>query len=382
MKRVVLALLAVLLLAPSLAWGDDSRHYEFRLAANGEATYHAAAGDTVTVSLSLCRTTGTGPMFAMQDEICFDPAFFAYQPDGTLLREGVKTTLVTLRDGRQAVYMNYVDFGGGADWGWANLPALNSTTALAVTLSYTLQLYFDFSGYTDMARGIGKMLGVTLPENFDVPYQALTIRGFWKGWHMTMTRFFTRYLYIPLGGSRRGLPRTCVNTLVIFLASGLWHGADWSFVVWGGLHGIAMVADRLLGSRLDRLHPALSWALTFGYVNFCWIFFRAGSVREALAMCRAIARCAFGPLAEEFTTSFQMPEITWIGRYLEIDMARLALLMFLLFVVGSMFFCLQETPVARRKHRMTGRRGVLAGILLFWAVISLTGVSRFIYSNF
>ena len=382
MKRVVLALLAVLLLAPSLAWGDDSRHYEFRLAANGEATYHAAAGDTVTVSLTLCRTTGTGPMFAMQDEICFDPAFFAYQPDGTLLREGVKTTLVTLRDGRQAVYMNCVDFGGGADWGWANLPALNSTTALAVTLSYTLQLYFDFSGYTDMARGIGKMLGVTLPENFDVPYQALTIRGFWKGWHMTMTRFFTRYLYIPLGGSRRGLPRTCVNTLVIFLASGLWHGADWSFVVWGGLHGIAMVADRLLGSRLDRLHPALSWALTFGYVNFCWIFFRAGSVREALAMCRAIARCAFGPLAEEFTTSFQMPEITWIGRYLEIDMARLALLMFLLFVVGSMFFCLQETPVARRKHRMTGRRGVLAGILLFWAVISLTGVSRFIYSNF
>lgn len=146
-------------------------------------------------------------------------------------------------------------FGGGADWGWANLPALNSTTALAVTLSYTLQLYFDFSGYTDMARGIGKMLGVTLPENFDVPYQALTIRGFWKGWHMTMTRFFTRYLYIPLGGSRRGLPRTCVNTLVIFLASGLWHGADWSFVVWGGLHGIAMVADPPAGQPAGPAPP-------------------------------------------------------------------------------------------------------------------------------
>ena len=88
MKRVVLALLALLavLLAPSLTWGDDSRHYEFRLAANGEATYHAAAGDTVTVSLTLCRTTGTGPMFAMQDEICFDPAFFAYQPDGCSAR--------------------------------------------------------------------------------------------------------------------------------------------------------------------------------------------------------------------------------------------------------------------------------------------------------
>ena len=103
---------------------------------------------------------------------------------------------------------------------------------------------------------------------------------------------------------------------------------------------------------------------------------------EALAMCRAIARCAFGPLAEEFTTSFQMPEITWIGRYLEIDMARLALLMFLLFVVGSMFFCLQETPVARRKHRMTGRRGVLAGNLVFLAVVFLTGGGRFFYSKF
>lgn len=116
MKRVLLAFLAALLLAPSLSWGDDSRRYEFRLAANGEETHYAAADDTVTVSLTLCRTTGTGPMFAMQDEICFDPAFFAYQPDGTLLREGVETALVTLRDGRQAVYMNYVDFGDGADW--------------------------------------------------------------------------------------------------------------------------------------------------------------------------------------------------------------------------------------------------------------------------
>lgn len=181
-------------------------------------------------------------------------------------------------------------FGGGADWGWANLPALNSTTALAVTLSYTLQLYFDFSGYTDMARGIGKMLGVTLPENFDVPYQALTIRGFWKGWHMTMTRFFTRYLYIPLGGSPAGAARLdlCQHPGDLF---GLWA------VAWGGLVlcGLGRAAWDRHGGRppagqpLDRLHPALSWALTFGYVNFCWIFFRAGSVREALAMCRAIA---------------------------------------------------------------------------------------------
>lgn len=273
-------------------------------------------------------------------------------------------------------------FGGGADWGFGNLTDLNTTTALAVVLSYTLQLYFDFSGYTNMARGVGKMLGITLPENFDVPYQALTIRGFWKGWHMTMTRFFTRYLYIPLGGSRRGMGRTCVNTLVIFLASGLWHGADWSFVVWGGLHGLAMVADRLLGRGVDRLHPVLSWAITFGYVNFCWIFFRAGTIGEGLTLCQRIAQCDLGSLANSFTNKFQLPEITWLARQAGVDPAQLALPVSLAFLAGGMVLCLQERPVARRSDGMTARRGVLAGLLLFWSVISLTGVSQFIYSNF
>ena len=175
MKRVVLALLAVLLLAPSLAWGDDSRHYEVRLAANGEAPYHAAAGDTVTVSLSLCRTTGTGPMFAMQDEICFDPAFFAYQPDGTLLREGVKTTLVTLRDGRQAVYMNCVDFGGGADWadetvvGSFQLKVLADGGASAITGSHYLVSTEDGMGrYAAAARDVT----VVVSEQCRVTFQS------------------------------------------------------------------------------------------------------------------------------------------------------------------------------------------------------------------
>ena len=175
MKRVVLALLAVLLLAPSLAWGDDSRRYEFRLAANGEATYHAAAGDTVTVSLTLCRTTGTGPMFAMQDEICFDPAFFVYQPDGTLLREGVKTTLVTLRDGRQAVYMNYVDFGGGADWadetvvGSFQLKVLADGGASAITGSHYLVSTEDGMGrYAAAARDVT----VVVSEQCRVTFQS------------------------------------------------------------------------------------------------------------------------------------------------------------------------------------------------------------------
>lgn len=328
------------------------------------------------VSFFPCVTSGP---IAFHDEVI--PQLRAKQgtgPSAQLMAEGL--WLFSLGLWKKVIVAGA--FGGGADWGYANLSALNSTTALAVVLSYTLQLYFDFSSYTDMARGMGKLLGITLPENFDVPYQALTIRGFWQGWHITMTRFFTRYLYIPLGGSRRGTGRTCVNTMIIFLASGLWHGADWSFVVWGGLHGIAMVAERLLGSRLERLHPALSWALTFAYVNFCWIFFRAASIGEGLSLCRVLARCDFGPLANGFTDQFQLAMPAWLGRELGWDLPRLALGMFLLFTAGALVFCLQEKPAAQRSKTMTGRKGLLAGVLLFWSVISLTGAAQFIYSNF
>ena len=191
------------------------------------------------VSFFPCVTSGP---IAFHDEVI--PQMRAVQGKGPSA-QGIAEGLWLFSLGSWKKVIVAEAFGGGADWGWANLPALNSTTALAVTLSYTLQLYFDFSGYTDMARGIGKMLGVTLPENFDVPYQALTIRGFWKGWHMTMTRFFTRYLYIPLGGSRRGLPRTCVNTLVIFLA-------------WGGLVlcGLGRAAWDRHGGRPPAGQPA------------------------------------------------------------------------------------------------------------------------------
>lgn len=275
-------------------------------------------------------------------------------------------------------------FGAGADWGFASIGQLNSTTALLVALSYTFQLYFDFSGYTDMARGIGRMLGLRLPDNFDVPYQALTIGKFWKGWHMTMTRFFTRYVYIPLGGSRRGTVVTCRNIMIIFLLSGLWHGADWSFVLWGGLHGAAMVVDRLLGKRVERLHPVLSWALTFAFVTFCWVFFRAENISQGLALCKAIGVCSFGEIAPGFTACFQLPLTSWLSRFLVLEPQRVALGMTLLFLLFAFLFCLQERGGAKKEERVAlqGRTGVLCGLLLFWSVISLTGVTQFLYSEF
>jgi len=169
---------------------------------------------------------------------------------------------------------------------------------ILATALFAVQIYCDFSGYTDIALGTARMLGVQLMENFEEPYKAENIRDFWRRWHISLSSWFTDYLYKPLGGNRKGLPRQCVNTMIVFLVSGLWHGADWSFVVWGGLHGAYMVCH-ILGRRL-KFHPLLGIPgragvfLRRGWVFLltcaAWVFFRAGSVGEALELFSRLGR--------------------------------------------------------------------------------------------
>lgn len=125
-------------------------------------------------------------------------------------------------------------FAGAFAWGLENIDALTSMDCFLVMLAYTFEIYFDFSGYSDMAVGVSRMLNITLPMNFDSPYKAVSIRDFWKRWHISLTQFFTKYLYIPLGGSRKGKLFTYLNTMIVFIVSGIWHGAGWAFILWGG----------------------------------------------------------------------------------------------------------------------------------------------------
>jgi len=165
---------------------------------------------------------------------------------------------------------------------------LNLVEAWTTSLSYTFQLYFDFSGYTDMAIGAALLFNIKLPINFNSPYKATSIQEFWRRWHMTLSRFLKEYIYIPLGGNRKGEFRTYNNLLATFIIGGIWHGAGWTFVFWGFLHGIALVINRAWSKLGFRLWSWFAWLLTFNFVNIAWVFFRAKEWDDAVRVLTAM----------------------------------------------------------------------------------------------
>jgi alginate O-acetyltransferase complex protein AlgI len=171
---------------------------------------------------------------------------------------------------------------------------LDLLTAWVGVVAFALQIYFDFSGYSDMALGLGRMFGIQLPVNFLSPYKATSIIDFWRRWHITLSEFLRNYLYIPLGGNRRGGVRRYANLWIVMLLGGLWHGANWTFVVWGGLHGFYLSVNHAFrhlkpASSGRRGGKLLAWTTTIGAVLFAWVFFRAVNFTTAFAMIEAMA---------------------------------------------------------------------------------------------
>jgi D-alanyl-lipoteichoic acid acyltransferase DltB (MBOAT superfamily) len=170
------------------------------------------------------------------------------------------------------------------------------------TYAFTVQIYCDFSGYSDMAIGSALLFGIKLPRNFDRPYLATTIREFWQRWHMTLSRWLRDYLYIPLGGNRRGNTRTYVNLMVTMLLGGLWHGAGWNWIVWGGIQGAVMSIERATGfdaAPRSVLGRAVRWLVTLHVAWLSWIFFRARTLGEALQVLGRIVRWAPGSMGPD-----------------------------------------------------------------------------------
>ncbi len=181
--------------------------------------------------------------------------------------------------------------------GYAAAANMGCADAWLLSLSYTFQLYFDFSGYTDMAIGMSLIFGVQLPFNFNAPYRAVSIQDFWRRWHMTLSRWLRDYVYIPMGGSRGGAYMTFRNLFLTFLIGGLWHGASWTFVVWGALHGAASCVHRLWSAAGFRLPAPFAIMLTFLFVNAAWVFFRAPDLSTAFDVLSAMASPSRGATA-------------------------------------------------------------------------------------
>ena len=218
--------------------------------------------------------------------------------------------------------------------------AISVLEAWQAVLSFSFQIYFDFSGYTDMALGIALLFGIMLPQNFNAPYRATSLQDFWRRWHMTLSRFLRDYLYIRLGGSRGGLALQMVALFTTMALGGLWHGAGWTFVAWGMAHGFGLCAGVLWRRANLPCPPLLGWALTFVFVLFTWVLFRAGSFTAALAIYKAML--GFAPLGSGFKwralvfaggfamlgpTSWSLVERTPLKRWV-------AVLLAILFVIG------------------------------------------------
>ena len=184
---------------------------------------------------------------------------------------------------------------------FADPSAHSGPEVVLAVYAYAVQIYADFSGYTDIAIGVALLLGFRFPQNFDNPYRALTLQDFWRRWHMTLSRWLRDYLYVPLGGNRKGRSATYRNLMIVMLLGGLWHGSTWNFVIWGGIHGVVLAVERLVREQRERTgagaRPMLSsgvgetvrWLVTFHVVCLAWVFFRSESLAAAIEMLGAVA---------------------------------------------------------------------------------------------
>lgn len=280
-------------------------------------------------------------------------------------------------------------FGKAVDFGFEGVAGLGSLEAILVAVFYSFQLYFDFSGYCDMASAVCMMIGFDLPLNFDSPYKAVNILDFWKRWHITLTKFFTKYIYVPLGGNRKGMARMYVNLMIVFLVSGLWHGNGWNFIVWGAMHGVLYVITRMVrGKKEDKPSVPIRFMktlLTFIYVTLAWVFFRASSISQAIELITRMFVGGSKRIATQLSACFQLDEIWYVIKVTPIMKLPFAwescMWLFLIVAVVIIFFSQNAISIAK-SCKIGVKTTVATAILLVWSIISLAGVSTFLYMNF
>ena len=281
-----------------------------------------------------------------------------------------------------------------AEWakeGFDSTGPLSFFDAWGSSLSYTMQLYYDFSGYTDMAIGASMIFNIALPINFNSPYKALDIQDFWRRWHMTLSRWLREYLYIPLGGNRNGSFFTGINLFITFLLGGLWHGASWNFVIWGALHGSAVVVHRIWHAAGLKLPRLLAWSTTFLFVNLAWVFFRAKTFEDSIRILRGMADISSAGFSEPFANAanyFLQPLLLSIASSAAEHVLPVSALLFLLVFLPICMVSSNTHELSRKQLGITPSFSMclwvalLAGIPIFQMLFMSSHISTFIYFNF
>tara|TARA_B100001063_G_scaffold31265_1_gene24305 strand:+ start:17400 stop:18776 length:1377 start_codon:yes stop_codon:yes gene_type:complete len=274
-------------------------------------------------------------------------------------------------------------FAKWANAGFDTATTLNLFEAWATSLSYTFQLYFDFSGYTDMAIGIALLFNIKLPINFNSPYKALSIQDFWRRWHITLSRFLRDYIYIPLGGNKKGSFRTYSNLMATFIIGGFWHGAGWTFLFWGFLHGLALSIHRLWQGLGFKMWTWLAWFITFNFVNITWVFFRAKEWNDAIKVLGAMFSLdnIMLPNFLESKLAFLKSYGIEFGVFVESIQADKYIVVWLLlgFIIVLAFKNSMEKKDLFKLRIITS---ISSAFLFVYAMLSLNKVSEFLYFNF
>lgn len=250
--------------------------------------------------------------------------------------------------------------------------------AWIVTFSYTLQIFFDFSGYSDMAIGLGKMMNINLPVNFYSPYKSKSITEYWQRWHITLGRSLAVLIYYPLGGNRKGLARTCFNIFVIFLISGIWHGAAWTYIIWGVAHGIMRIFEKIFDKQISKIPSAIRIFLTFMFVNILFVMFRARDTHQARIMYEKM----FSP-GQQYFTFDGIGNLAFDGilNYPEL-LSTIYVLGMLVIFYSVIFFYKKNSMDLYNEFKPNTKRALITAVLFSICVIHLSRISPFIYFNF
>lgn len=334
-------------------------------------------------------------------------------------------------------------FANAVSWGYTNMGTATSADWLLIMLFYTFEIYFVFSGYSDMAVGSSLMLNIVLPINFDSPYKAVSIRDFWKRWNISLTQFFTKYVFIPLGGSKKGMIRTCINFMIVFLISGIWYGAGWTFILWGVLIGalslFGVVFNRILSlfgvvfnralsslravlnrtqgllggapgrilSFLDRMTAQIHkkpigslrrmtsgdkksfkyfrWALAFAVTNVLWLLFRSDSVGQWGKILATIGRFADMNVSNDLMNIFSVPETLFLNHVIPVIGSLSGMIRgfwMLVFVFSSAIICFIPVNNYKKLRENSIVTMLLAAAGFVWGIISLSSESVFVYFGF